>query len=176
MSARNLSRVALFAALMAICSWISIPTPVPFTLQTFAVFLAPSLLGGKLGVASVGTYLLLGAMGLPVFSGFSGGIGVLLGATGGYLLGFLLTALVMWLAEIALGTSQSVFLASAIVGQGLCYLFGSLWYTFGYAGGAAGLPAVMSACVLPFLLPDIAKLALAWALHKRLAPVLAKTC
>lgn len=96
MSVRNLSRVALFAALMAICSWVSIPTPVPFTLQTFAVFLAPGLLGGKMGTIAVGTYLLLGAVGLPVFAGFSGGIGTLLGATGGYLLGFLLTALVIW--------------------------------------------------------------------------------
>ena len=111
---------------MAICSWISIPAPVPFTLQTFAVFLAPGLLGGKMGTIAVGTYLLLGAVGLPVFAGFSGGIGVLLGATGGYLLGFLLTTLVVWLAEIALGTSQPVFLASALVGQGLCYLFGSV--------------------------------------------------
>ena len=135
MSARNLSRVALFAALMAICSWISIPAPVPFTLQTFAVFLAPGLLGGKMGTIAVGTYLLLGA----------------------------------------LGTSQPVFLASALVGQGLCYLFGSVWYALGYAGGAAGLPAVLSTCVLPFLLPDTAKLILAWSLRKRLAPVLAKS-
>ena len=126
MPARNLSRVALFAALMAICSWISIPAPVPFTLQTFSVFLAPALLGGKMGTIAVGTYLLLGAVGLPIFAGFSGGIGALLGATGGYLLGFLLTTLVIWLAEIALGTSQPVFLASALVGQGLCYLFGSV--------------------------------------------------
>ena len=175
MSVRNLSRVALFAALMAICSWVSIPTPVPFTLQTFAVFLAPGLLGGKMGTIAVGTYLLLGAVGLPVFAGFFGWIGTLLGATGGYLLGFLLTALVIWLAEIALGTSQPVFLASALVGQGLCYLFGSVWYALGYAGGTAGLPAVLSTCVLPFLLPDTAKLILAWSLRKRLAPVLAKS-
>lgn len=174
MSVRNLSRVTLFTALMAICSWISVPAPVPFTLQTFAVFLAPGLLGGKLGTVAVGTYLLLGAVGLPVFSGFSGGIGALLGATGGYLLGFLLTTLVIWLAEVVLGNSQTVFLASAIVGQGLCYLFGSMWYALGYAGGTAELPAVLSACVLPFLLPDTAKLILAWVLRNRLAPVLAK--
>ena len=174
MSVRNLSRAALFAALMALCSWISVPAPVPFTLQTFAVFLAPGLLGGRLGTAAVGVYLLLGAAGLPVFAGFSGGIGALLGATGGYLLGFLLTALVMWGAEAALGRSEPVFLASAAAGQGLCYLFGSLWYAFGYAGGAAGLPAVLGACVLPFLLPDAAKLALAFALRRRLAPVLAR--
>ena len=174
MSVRNLSRAALFAALMALCAWISVPAPVPFTLQTFALFLAPGLLGGKLGMAAVGAYLLLGAAGLPVFAGFSGGIGVLLGATGGFLLGFLLTALVMWGAEAALGRSEPVFLASAVLGQGLCYLFGSAWYACGYAGGAAGLPAALSACVLPFLLPDAAKLALAFALRRRLSPVLAR--
>ena len=174
MSVRDLSRAALFAALMALCAWISIPAPVPFTLQTFALFLAPGLLGGRLGAAAVGAYLLLGAFGLPVFAGFSGGIGALLGPTGGFLLGFLPAALVMWGAEAALGRSEPVFLASAVLGQGLCYLFGSAWYAFGYAGGAAGLPAALSACVLPFLLPDAAKLALAFALRRRLAPALAR--
>ena len=174
MSVRNLSRAALFAALMALCAWISVPAPVPFTLQTFALFLAPGLLGGRLGAAAVGAYLLLGAFGLPVFAGFSGGIGALLGPTGGFLLGFLLTALVMWGAEAALGRSGPVFLASAVLGQGLCYLFVSLRYAFGYSGGAAGLPAAVAACVLPFLLPDAAKLALAFALRRRLAPALAR--
>ena len=174
MSVRDLSRAALFAALMALCAWISVPAPVPFTLQTFALFLAPGLLGGRLGAAAVGGYLLLGAFGLPVFAGFSGGLGALLGPTGGFLLGFLLTALVMWGAEAALGRSEPVFLASAVLGQGLCYLFGSAWYACGYAGGAAGLPAALSACVLPFLLPDTAKLALAFALRRRLSPVLAR--
>ena len=174
MKAHHLASTGFMTALTAVCAWISIPGPVPFTLQTFAVFLAPGLLGGRLGTMAVGVYLLLGAAGLPVFAGFSGGLGALLGATGGFLLGFLLTALVMWGAEAALGRSGAVFLASAAAGQALCYLFGSLWYAFGYAGGAAGLPAVLGACVLPFLLPDAAKLALAFALRRRLAPVLAR--
>ena len=93
MRTQELARAALFAALIAICSWISIPTAVPFTLQTFAVFLALGVLGGKLGTLSVAVYLLLGAVGLPVFAGFQGGLGALLGATGGYLAGFLLTLL-----------------------------------------------------------------------------------
>ena len=175
MKAHHLASTGFMTALTAVCAWISIPGPVPFTLQTFAVFLAPGLLGGRLGAAAVGGYLLLGAFGLPVFAGFSGGIGALLGPTGGFLLGFLLTALVMWGAEAALGRSGAVFLASAAAGQALCYLFGSLWYAFGYAGGAAGLPAVLGACVLPFLLPDAAKLALAFALRRRLAPALARS-
>ena len=174
MKTKPLVYAAVMAALITLCAWITIPTVVPFTLQTFAIFLAVGVLGGKLASLSVAVYLLLGAAGLPVFAGFSGGIGVLLGATGGFLLGFLLAALVMWGAEAALGRSEPVFLASAVLGQGLCYLFGSAWYAFGYAGGAAGLPAALSACVLPFLLPDAVKLALALALRRRLAPALAR--
>ena len=91
--------IAVFAVLIAICSWISIPTVVPFTLQTFAIFLSIGILGGKRGTLAVLVYILLGLMGIPVFAGFSGGIGVLAGNTGGYIMGFLLSALVMWAME-----------------------------------------------------------------------------
>ena len=89
MKTRDLTLIAVFAAVIAVCAWISIPAAVPFTLQTLGIFLAVGLLGGRRGTISVGVYLLLGAVGAPVFSGFNGGIGYLLGATGGYLLGFL---------------------------------------------------------------------------------------
>ena len=104
-STRDLVYVAVFAALMAICAWISIPTTVPFTLQTMGVFLAVGLLGGRRGSLAVFVYLLLGAVGAPVFSGFTGGVGSLVGTTGGYILGFLLCALTMWAVEAALGKS-----------------------------------------------------------------------
>ena len=81
--------IAVFAVIMAICSWISIPTAVPFTLQTFGVFVAVGVLGGKRGTLSILVFILLGAIGVPVFAGFSGGIGVLAGTTGGYIIGFL---------------------------------------------------------------------------------------
>ena len=71
--------IAVFAVVMAICSWISIPATVPFTLQTFGVFLAVGVLGGKRGTLSILVYILLGAVGVPVFAGFSGGIGSLFG-------------------------------------------------------------------------------------------------
>ena len=95
----DLAYVAVCAALMAVCSWISIPATVPFTLQTFAVFCSLGLLGGRRGTAAILVYLLLGALGVPVFAGFSGGIGILFGTTGGYLLGFILMGLVYWLGE-----------------------------------------------------------------------------
>ena len=79
--------IAVFAVIMAICSWISIPAAVPFTLQTFGVFVAVGVLGGKRGTLSILVFILLGAIGVPVFAGFSGGIGVLAGTTGGYIIG-----------------------------------------------------------------------------------------
>ena len=176
MRTQELARAALFAALIAICSWISIPTAVPFTLQTFAVFLALGVLGGKLGTLSVAVYLLLGAVGLPVFAGFQGGLGALLGATGGYLAGFLLTALTVWGAERRLGKSAPVFLVSCLLGLALCYLFGSVWFAAvdAAASGPVGLVTVLGWCVFPFVLPDLAKLALAVVLSRRLAAALAR--
>ena len=89
--------IAISAALIAICSWISIPTAVPFTLQTFAVFFVLLLLGGERGTIATLVYVLLGAVGVPVFAGFSGGIGILLGSTGGYIIGFLFVGLIYML-------------------------------------------------------------------------------
>ena len=96
MQTLDMAYIGLFAVVIAICSWISIPTVVPFTLQTFAVFLAVAVLGGKRGTLAVIVYVLLGAVGLPVFSGFKGGIGVLLNTTGGFIIGFVFFSPVMW--------------------------------------------------------------------------------
>ena len=91
----DLSYIALGAVLIAVCSWISIPTTVPFTMQTFGVFFVLSILGGRRGTAAIVVYVLLGAVGVPVFSQFTSGIGVLLGNTGGYLIG-LCFFLMLW--------------------------------------------------------------------------------
>lgn len=88
---KDLTLIALFTVLTAVCAWISVPVPAPliqFTMQTFAVFAALLTLGGRRGTYAVTAYLLLGAVGAPVFSNFRGGLSVLLGATGGYILGF----------------------------------------------------------------------------------------
>lgn len=102
----DLVYISMFTVLIAICSWISIPAAVPFTLQTLGVFLAVGILGGKRGTMAVLVYILLGAIGIPVFAGFSGGIGVLTGTTGGYIVGFLASALVMWGMECAFGKGK----------------------------------------------------------------------
>ena len=89
----DLVYIAVFAVLMAVCSWISVPTAVPFNLQTFAVFMAVGVLGGRRGTMSVALYIILGAVGVPVFAGMTGGIGILTGTTGGYIVGYFLPLL-----------------------------------------------------------------------------------
>ena len=98
MKIRNMALCGLFAALLVLCAWLCVPVgDVAFTLQTFALALTLLLLGGKRGTVTVFVYLLLGTVGLPVFTGFQGGIGTLLGVTGGYIMGFLVWALLYWL-------------------------------------------------------------------------------
>ena len=154
--------IAVFAVIMAICSWISIPAAVPFTLQTFGVFVAVGVLGGKRGTLSILVFILLGAIGVPVFAGFSGGIGVLAGTTGGYIIGFLFSALVMWAMEKLPGKKS--------VMQIVCYAFGTAWFMIVYsrANGAVGLATVLGWCVIPFIIPDIIKIVLAYGLSRKL--------
>ena len=155
--------IALFACLMAICSWISIPGEVPFTLQTMGVFLAIGLLGGKRGTLAVLVYILMGVVGLPVFSGFSGGIGKLVGVTGGYIVGFLASALVMWAMETLLGKKKWALALSMVIGLLVCYAFGTAWFMVLYTNskGAITLGAVLGMCVIPYIIPDVIKIAVA---------------
>lgn len=167
---KDLVYIGLFATLIAVCSWISIPTTVPFTMQTFAIFAAVGLLGGKRGTFSVLVYILLGALGLPVFAGFSGGIGVLFGPTGGYIVGFLFTALFMWATEKAFAKMRFGYVVQMLIGLVICYLFGTLWFMFVYTQttGAIGFTAVLGMCVIPFIIPDCIKIFLASVLVNRL--------
>ena len=171
---RRMTHVALCAVLIAVCSWITVPAAVPFTLQTFAVFTSCALLGGKRGLCAVALYMLLGAVGLPVFSGFGAGVGALFGPTGGYILGFAFTALSMWGVEAKFGEALLARIAGMTLGLLLCYAFGTAWFMAVYArtGGPIGLGAALSMCVFPFILPDIAKMALAILVSARLKPLL----
>lgn len=152
---------SMMAALMAVCSWLSIPIPpISFTMQTFGVFLTLGILGGKWGTAAVLLYLLLGIVGLPVFAGFRGGGAALLDATGGFLWGFLAAAVVYWLLE-RLGK-----LPAMTLGMLTCYACGCWWFHV-YAGGV-GIAAAVMTCVVPYLIPDAIKLWLAYAMSKRI--------
>ena len=159
----DMAYIAVFAVLMAICSWISIPTAIPFTLQTFAVFLAVIVLGGKRGTMSVLVFVLLGAVGVPVFAGFTGGLYVILGNTGGYIIGFLFAGLLMWLMERLFGRKMWVQAASMLLGMVTYYVFGTIWFMIVYmrTTGPVGLTAVLGWCVIPFVIPDLIKAALA---------------
>lgn len=170
MKIRNMALCALFAALLAVCAWITVPAgDVAITMQTFGIFLSLGVLGGKRGTIAIAIYLLLGTVGLPVFSGFQGGIGTLLGVTGGYIAGFLATALIYWLIT-ALGRNQEIFrLLGMVLGLFACYLLGTLWFRYGYLSyGGLSWGAVLLKCVVPYLLPDAAKLVIAWLLSRRL--------
>lgn len=155
--------ISLAAALMAICSWISVPLTIPVTLQTFAVFTAVGLLGLKRGTLAVLVYILLGAIGVPVFAGFTGGFGILIGSTGGYIIGFIFSALVVGLITKFFGKKTPVLVLSMIAGLLVCYLLGTAWFMYVYAKntGAVGLSTVLSWCVIPFIIPDATKIALA---------------
>ena len=170
----DLAYIALGAVLIAVCSWISIPTTVPFTMQTFAIFFVLSILGGKRGTAAILIYVLLGAVGVPVFANFTSGIGILLGNTGGYILGFLFIGLIYWLMVHFLGKKLWVEILAMVLGLAVCYAFGTAWFLLVYtrANGAVGLAMVLAWCVIPFILPDLVKLGLALTLSQRLAPVL----
>ena len=175
-SVYDLVMVALFAALIAVCAWITIPGAVPFTLQTMGVFLAVGLLSGKRGTAAVLVYILLGAVGMPVFSGFSGGVGRLLGTTGGYIIGFLVAALAMWAMEAIFGKAKWVLPVSMLLGLLLCYAFGTAWFLVLYTQtkGAISVASVLSMCVVPFIIPDLLKIALALLLTSRLSKFIKK--
>jgi biotin transport system substrate-specific component len=162
--------IAMFAVLMAVCSWISIPTVVPFTLQTFGVFVTVSMLGGKRGTLSILVYIILGAIGVPVFAGMQGGLGALLGSTGGYIIGFLFSALVMWAFEKIPGRKPLVQILSMLVALVVCYAFGTVWFMVVYArtAGAVGLGTVLGWCVIPFIIPDLVKIGLAFGLSRKL--------
>lgn len=166
----DMAYIAIFTVLMAVCSWISIPATVPFTLQTFGVFVAVGVLGGKRGSMAVLIYILLGAIGVPVFAGFSGGFGAILGTTGGYIVGFLFSALVMWGMEKLLGRKPVIQIISMVVGLLVCYAFGTVWFMVVYArqAGAVGLGTVLGWCVVPFIIPDLVKIALAFGLSRKL--------
>ena len=162
--------ISLFAVLMSVCAWIYVPFVVPFTMQTFAVFLALNFLGGRRGSVAILLYLSIGAVGVPVFSGFSAGIGALLGQNGGYLFGWLLGGLVCWLFDAFPIKKSLSRLISSVIALLLCYAVGTVWYVAVYTrtGGEIGVLAALTGCVFPFILPDVIKLALAYWLSARL--------
>lgn len=166
---KELVLTALFAAIIAICAWTSIPIgAVPITLHTFGVFCALNLLGGKNGTFSFIAYLLIGIVGLPVFSGFKSGIGVVLGPTGGYLIGYLLLCLIYWGGTAFISSKLTFRIILMTIGLMVCYLFGTLWFVYIYSKGNITFYSALKVCVIPFVPFDLIKLVLAVIITDRI--------
>ncbi len=167
---KNTVLISLFTAVIAACSFITLPFPVPFTLQTLGIFSALLILGGRNGTVAIALYIAVGITGIPVFSGFSAGVGHLMGATGGYVIGFLLTAIAYWLITAIFGNKTRVKLCGLLSGLTLCYITGVIWYATVYLRDTS-LSALISALtvgVVPFIIPDIIKLTVAILIDRKL--------
>lgn len=169
MKTREIAYGGLSIALLAICSWISIPFTIPFTLQTFAIFLICFVFGGKKGTVYVFAYIIAGAVGLPVFSEFRGGMSALMGLTGGYILGFLWSSLFLWMTEKYWINNSKIFILCSVVGLCLCYGFGTYWFLNMSLQNqnVLSIGSVLSVCVFPFIVPDLIKIILAYGAGRR---------
>lgn len=173
---KKLVMISMCTVIICICTVVSIPLTIPFTLQTFGVFFALSYLGGKRGLVSILLYIALGAIGLPVFSGFRGGFGVLFQATGGYIVGFVFIGLIYILFTKLMGERLAVKIAALAAGMIVCYAFGTLWFVIFSmrSGSPVGMFAAFCTCVLPFIIPDAAKLTLAIIISERIKKIALK--
>lgn len=163
---RSMALCALFAAITAVLSQLVIPIgPVPISMSTLAVFLAGGLLGARDGTISQLIYLLIGAVGVPVFSGFSGGLGKLAGPTGGYIIGYIFMALVIGLLVPHCGNKLRYIIPTFALGLLVCYAFGTAWYTI---ITHTGIGAAIMTCVVPFLPGDAVKIVLSALLTTKL--------
>ena len=160
MKVKDLVFIAIFTSIICVMSLISIPTTVPFTLQTLAVFLCMFMLKPVDSLISVLLYIVIGIIGIPVFSKFQSGIGVIAGPTGGYILGFILMTLVPFVIKNKI--------VAGIVALLICYLFGSIWFLLFNQSNITSIWKVLTICVFPFVIPDAIKLALAYILSVRL--------
>lgn len=164
------------AAVTAVAAQITVPlTPIPFTLQVLAVVLSGLLLGPRVGALAQAIYILVGAVGVPVFSGFTGGLGHVFGPTGGYLISYPLAAAVAGLAagSVARSPRRQALLTALIwgcAGLAVIYAFGATWLAL--TAGLSPTEAV-TAGVLPFVVFDLIKVALAALVAVAAAPAIA---
>ncbi|MBQ6399222.1 MAG: biotin transporter BioY [Clostridia bacterium] len=176
MKTKDMTMIAVMAALICVAGPLSISVgPIPLSLASFAVYLAGAVLGSKRGTAAVALYLLIGMIGLPVFSGFSGGFQKLAGVTGGYLVGYLpcafLTGLGAERGGDATGRARAVLAGMMAAGTAVLYLIGTVWFMIQTGNG---LGAALGLCVLPFLPGDAVKIVAAVLLSEPIRKALAK--
>lgn len=167
-SAKNLTLIGLMTAVLCLLGPIAIPlpvSPVPISFTNLAIYLAIYVLGTKFGTVSCALYLFLGTIGLPVFSGFSGGPTKLAGPTGGYLIGFLFMALIAGFFIQSFSGKSIPSIAGMGLGTAACYLFGTFWLS---RQMNLSFTAALAVGVLPYLAGDIVKIAIAALLGPKL--------
>ena len=166
-SVRDMCLCGLFGALLAICAWISIPfANTHITLQTFGLFLALLTLGGFRGSVAVGLYLLLGAVGAPVFAGFQGGLHMYGMPSAGFLYGFMLTCLLYWAISAEFAPKKWGKVLAMAVAMVPCYGLG-IWWMYRFYSAIIPISAYFFTAV-GFLIPDCLKFTLAWCISNRL--------
>ena len=164
---KNMIFISFGAVLLSIGGWLTIPFVVPFTMQTFVLYFLLDFLGAKSGFLSILLYISLGLVGIPVFSGFNSGISVLLGPTGGFVIGFFVVGGVYFALKSIFAHFLWVRWVLPFASLWLCYGCGVLWYMF-YLSQPIGLTYSFTVCVLPYIIPDCIKIVLALLLSKRL--------
>lgn len=160
-SVKNIALIGLMTAVICIIGPISVTlpfTPVPISLQIFAIYITAYALGFSRSIVSTGIYLLLGAVGLPVFSGYQGGFSRLVGPTGGYLVGYIFIALIV--GGVISKFPKKIWLhgLAMVIAVTICYMFGTVWFTI---QANVDFKSALYMCVIPFILGDVIKIALA---------------
>lgn len=167
---QDIAIIPLFAALITLCSFVRIPFgTIPFTLQTFGVFVTAGLLGTKRGVTTIIVYILMGMIGLPVFGG-AGGIGVLAGNTGGYIIGFVLSAVIIGIITSRIKGEKPavrfvISVVSMVVGDMACMAVGTVQFM---VLTDVELSVALAYCVVPFIIPDLIKIVVAAGFVERI--------
>jgi len=174
-SIRDLCFIGIFAAIIAAMAQISIPLTVPVTLQTFAIMLAGIVLGPKKGAIATLVYILLGAVGVPVFANFTGGLAIVTGATGGFIVTFPLLAICAGIGDNMYGRGRAIgkiwLFSWLVIGVLVNYLCGLLWFmqvtSFDFITS-------LGYCVVPFIPGDIVKVALSAVAGRQIKSALVK--
>jgi len=165
---KTLTYIAMSIVLNCICSWITVPFAIPFTLQTFSVFFTLFFLGGTKGTIAIIIYIWMGLVGVPVFSGFNSGIAAFLGPTGGYLIGFIALGIIYAVFTTLFKNNSFSKILSSFLGLIICYIVGTIWYVFVYSkANIESVSMVLLVCVVPYIIPDLLKLSLAYYVAKK---------
>ncbi|MDE6728361.1 MAG: biotin transporter BioY [Oscillospiraceae bacterium] len=153
---RGMVFTAIFAAIICVAAPFSVQVgPIPITLATFAIYLAGAILGGKRGMAAVAVYIMIGAVGIPVFSNFNGGFGALLGPTGGYIIGYIPLVFLTGIFAEMNSKKHWTMIVGMLLGTAALYAFGTAWYMI---MSGKDLLTALSLCALPFIPGDAVKI------------------